>query len=98
MNIPEGGLRLMQAVAMANGMTREAKIKDIKIYRRKAGVPEPQIISANYDQIRKGQQKDVMLAPFDIIEVGKANKSIGQIFMDVLIGLPNRIPLPIRPF
>ena len=98
MNIPEGGLPLMQAVAMANGMTREAKIKDIKIYRRKPGVPEPQIISANYDQIRKGQQKDVMLAPFDIIEVGKANKSIGQIFMELLTGLPSRIPIPIKPF
>ena len=97
-NIPAGGLPLMQAIAMARGMTREAKIKDIKIYRRKPGVPEPQIISANYDQIRKGQQKEVMLAPFDIVEVGKANKSIGQIFMELLTGLPSRIPLPIKPF
>jgi len=39
-----------------------------------------------------------MLEPFDIVEIGKANKSIGQIFMDMLTGLPNRIPLPIRPF
>jgi polysaccharide export outer membrane protein len=98
MNIPEGGLPLMQAVAMANGMTREAKIKDIKIYRRKPGVSEPQIIAANYDRIRKGQEKNVMLEPFDIVEVGKANKSFGQIMMDVLTGLPNRIPIPIRPF
>ena len=97
-NIPPGGLPLMQAIAMARGMTREAKIKDIKIYRRKPGAPEPQIVAANYDLIRKGQQKDVMLEPFDIVEVGKANKSIGQIFMDVLIGLPGRIPLPIKPF
>jgi protein involved in polysaccharide export with SLBB domain len=98
MNIPEGGLPLMQAVAMANGMTREAKIKDIKIYRRKPGVPQPQIIAANYDLIRKGQQKDVMLEPFDIVEVGKANKSIGQILMEMLTGLPNRIPIPLKPF
>ena len=98
MNIPEGGLPLMQAVAMANGMTREAKIKDIKIYRRKPGVPQPQVIAANYDQIRKGTQKDVMLEPFDIVEVGKARKSIGDIFYDMLTGLPGRIPLPIRPF
>jgi polysaccharide export outer membrane protein len=97
-NIPENGLPLMTALAMASGTTREAKIKDIKIYRRKPGVPQPQVIAANYDLIRKGQQKDVMLEPFDIVEVGKANKSIGQIFMDMLTGLPNRIPLPIRPF
>jgi polysaccharide export outer membrane protein len=97
LNIPEGGLPLMQAVAMASGLNREAKTKEIKIYRRKPGAPEPQIIAANYDQIRKGQQKDVMLEPFDIVEVGKANNSIGQIFMDILTGLPNRIPIPIRP-
>ena len=97
MNIPEGGLPLMQAVAMASGMNREAKTKDVKIYRRKPGTPDPQIIAVNYDQIRKGQQKDVMLEPFDIVEVGKANKSIGQIFMELLTGLPGRIPIPIRP-
>jgi polysaccharide export outer membrane protein len=97
MNIPEGGLPLMQAVAMAAGMNREAKTKSIKIYRRKTGAPQPEIIAVNYDMIRKGQAKDVMLEPFDIVEVGKANKSIGQIFMELLTGLPNRIPIPIRP-
>jgi polysaccharide biosynthesis/export protein len=97
MNIPAGGLPLMQAVAMASGMTREAKTKAIKIYRRKTGSTEPEVIAANYDQIRKGEQKDVMLEPFDIVEVGKANKSIGQIFMELLTGLPGRIPIPIRP-
>lgn len=97
MNIPEGGLPLMQAVAMASGMNREAKTKNVKIYRRKPGAPDPQVIAVNYDQIRRGQQKDIMLEPFDIIEVGKATKSIGQIFMDIITGLPNRIPIPIRP-
>lgn len=97
MNIPEGGLPLMQAIAMASGVNREAKTKAIKIYRRKTGSTEPEVIAANYDQIRKGEQKDVMLEPFDIVEVGKANKSIGQIFMELLTGLPGRIPIPIRP-
>jgi len=98
MSIPEGGLPMMQAVAMASGITREAKTKAIKVYRRKTGTTEPQVILVNYDLIRKGQQKDVMLEPYDIVEVGKANKSFGQIMMDMLIGLPGRIPLPIRPF
>ena len=97
LSIPEGGLPLMQAIAMASGVNREAKTKAIKIYRRKPGTSQPQVIAANYDQIRKGEQKDLMLEPFDIVEVGKANKSIGQIFMEVLTGLPGRIPIPIRP-
>ncbi|MGH9945912.1 MAG: SLBB domain-containing protein [Pyrinomonadaceae bacterium] len=97
MSIPEGGLPLMQAVAMASGITRDAKTKEIKIYRRRVGATEPQVLVANYDLIRKGEQKDLMLEPFDIVEVGKSKKSIGDIFYEVLVGLPNRIPIPIRP-
>lgn len=97
MNIPEGGLPLMQAVAMASGITRDAKTKEIKIYRRKVGSTNPQVILANYDHIRKGKQKDLMLEPFDIVEVGKAKKNIGDVFYELLIGLPNKIPIPIRP-
>jgi polysaccharide export outer membrane protein len=97
MTIPEGGLPLMQAVAMASGITREAKTKEIKVYRRKEGSTQPEVILVNYADIRSGTQKDLMLLPFDIVEVGKAKKSIGDILMDVVIGLPNRIPIPIRP-
>ncbi|MEO8042926.1 MAG: SLBB domain-containing protein, partial [Acidobacteriota bacterium] len=95
LNIPEGGLMLTQAVAMANGITREAKTKNITIRRRKSSSPEPELIAVNYDQIKKGRQKDVLLQPFDIIVVDKAKKSIGDILLDTLTGLPNRIPIPL---
>jgi protein involved in polysaccharide export with SLBB domain len=95
MNIPEGGLPLMQAIAMASGVSREAKTKEIKIYRRKPGSSQPEVIAANYDQIRKGQQKDLMLEPFDIVEVGKAGMSFGELLKGIITGLPNRIPIPI---
>ena len=98
MNIPEGGLPLTQAVAMASGITREAKTKNVKIYRRKAGSPQPEVIAVNYDQIKKGTQKDVMLEPFDIVEVDKAPKKFTDYLMEFATGIPNRIPLPIRPF
>lgn len=95
LNIPEEGLLLTQAVAMSNGITREAKSKNITIRRRKSNSPEPELIAVNYDLIRKGQQKDVLLQPFDIIVVDKAKKNIGDILMQTLIGLPNRIPIPL---
>ncbi len=98
MNIPEGGLPLMQAVAMASGITREAKTKNIKVYRRKEGSTQPEIITVNYDQIKKGQQKDVMLEPFDIVEVDKASKKFTDYLMEFVTGVPNRIPIPIKPF
>lgn len=97
-NIPEGGLPLTQAIAMASGITREAKSKNVKVYRRTANSPKPEVLSVNYDQIKKGGQKDLMLQPFDIVEVDKSKKSIGDILLETVMGLPGRIPLPIRPF
>ena len=95
LSIPEEGLLLTQAVAMSNGITRDAKSKNITIRRRKTGTPEPELIAVNFDQIRKGKQKDVLLQPFDIIVVDKAKPNIGDILMQTLIGLPNRIPIPL---
>ncbi|MEP7214538.1 MAG: SLBB domain-containing protein, partial [Acidobacteriota bacterium] len=94
-NIPEGGLPLTQAVAMASGISREAKTKNIKIYRRKIGTSEQQVIVANYDQIKKGTEKDIMLEPFDIVEVDKAAKKFTDYLLEFATGLPNRIPIPI---
>ncbi len=95
-NIPESGLPLTQAVAMASGITREAKTKNIKIYRRKTGASEPEVVVANYDLIKKGQQPDIMLQAFDIIEVDKAKKKFTDYLLEFATGVPNRIP--IRPF
>ncbi len=86
----------MQAVAMASGITREAKTKNIKIYRRKTGVSDPEVIVANYDSIKKGEQNDIMLEPFDIVEVDKAAKKFTDYLIEFATGVPNRIP--IRPF
>lgn len=97
LNIPEGGLPMTQAIAMAGGITREAKTKTVKIYRRKANSPQPEVMAINLDQIKKGTEKDVILEPFDIVEVDKAKKSIGDILLEALTGIPGRLPIPIRP-
>jgi polysaccharide biosynthesis/export protein len=92
--IPEGGLALTQAIAMASGVNREAKTKDVRIYRQKVGVPDPEVLAINYDEIRKGLQKDIQLMPNDIVEVGKAPKKFTDYLLDFAIGVPNRIPIP----
>ncbi len=84
--LKEGGLSLSEAIAKIGGVRREAKTKDIKIYRLKSNSKDREIISANYDQIRSGQQKDIMLEPYDIVEVDKSKKSIGQLLLDVVAG------------
>lgn len=95
--MPDGGLPLTQAIAMASGVNREARTKSVKVYRQKAGAPEPEVFAVNYDMIRNGEEKDIMLQARDIVEVGKARKSIGDVMYEMLIGLPGKVPFPIRP-
>ena len=85
--LQDGGLPLTQAIAMVGGVRREAKTKDIKIYRLKQNSKDREIISVNYDSIKKGDQKDVMLEPYDIIEVDKAKKSIAQTILELATGV-----------
>ncbi len=94
--ISEGGLPLTEAIAKVGGVRREAKTKDIKIYRLKTNSKDREIISANYNLIKKGEQKDIMLEPYDIVEVDKAKKGIGEILLEVATGgLKNVANLPI---
>ncbi len=84
--LKEDGLSLTEAIAKIGGVKREAKTKDIKIYRLKADSKEREIIAVNYDLIKKGEQKDIMLEPYDIIEVDKSKKSIGQTILEIVTG------------
>jgi polysaccharide export outer membrane protein len=84
--ITESGLSLTEAIAQAGGVSREAKTKNITIRRLKDNSKEREIIAVNYDLIKKGKQKDVVLQPDDIIEVDKAKKSIAQTILEIATG------------
>ncbi len=84
--LKEGGLSLTEAIAKIGGVNRQAKTKEIKIYRLKENSKEREVIAANYDLIKKGEQKDVVLEPYDIVEVDKAKKSIGQLMLEFALG------------
>jgi len=84
--LKEGGVSLTEAIAKIGGVKREAKTKDIKIYRLKSGSKDREIIAANYDLIKKGQQKDVMLEPYDIVEVDKAKESVALTILKIAAG------------
>ncbi len=83
----EGGVTLTQAIAKIGGFRREAKTKDIRIQRKKPGSEEIEFISVNYDLIKKQQQPDVMLKPYDIVEVDVKKDSIGVSLFKFAIGL-----------
>ena len=85
--LKEGGMTLREAIAKIGGVRREAKTKDIKIYRLKADSKEREVIAVNYELIIKGKQVDPELKPYDIIEVDKAKKTILQSITEIAIGV-----------
>lgn len=84
--LKDDGLSLQEALAKVGGTRTQAKLKDIKVYRLKPNSKEREVISANMELIAKGVEKDIMLQPYDIIEVGKAKKSIAQMILEIALG------------
>lgn len=84
--ISENGLSLTEAIAQAGGFNREAQKKDIIIQRVKPNSRERENIAVNYDLIKKGQQKDIMLQADDIVIVNKTKKSVGATILDIVTG------------
>ena len=82
--LPEGGLSLAQAIANVGGVRRDVKTKNIKIYRLKPNSKDRDIITVNFDHVRQNKVKDIMLEPYDIVEVDKAKKGIGEIVLDIV--------------
>jgi protein involved in polysaccharide export with SLBB domain len=95
--LPEGGMSLAQAIAQVGGVRTGVKTRDIKIYRLKPNSKDRDIIAINYDHVRQGKVKDVMLEPYDIVEVDKAKKGIGDILLGILTkggeGVLNTLPV-----
>lgn len=86
--LKDGGLSLTQAIAKVGGPKGTARRSAIKIRRLKPGTTDQyvEIVSANYDLIMAGKEKDVMLQPYDIIEVDKAKDSIAKQVLAIALG------------
>lgn len=68
------GMTLSRAIAMVGGpISGDAKTSDVRIYRTKPGSSEPEVIRVDLAAIKKQKKPDVMLQPYDIIEVPKAS-------------------------
>ena len=87
----QGGTTLFQAIALAQGPNPQAKTKDIKIYRKKPGSIEPEVISKNLDQIKTGKQPDMFLKPEDIIVLDKTKKSLALVIAEFAIGAAKQV-------
>lgn len=62
-------LTLSRALGMVGGTTKEARLSEVKIFRQKAGGSSQEIIPVDFEAIKKNQKPDVLLQPYDVIEV-----------------------------
>ncbi len=58
---------LSRAIDSAGGPTKGAELESIQIYRRKDG--KTQVILADLDKIKTGNADDILLSPYDIVDV-----------------------------
>jgi protein involved in polysaccharide export with SLBB domain len=84
--LKERGLTLTEAIAKVGGVRRESRTKEIKIYRQKPNSKDRDIIVANYELIKRGEQVDPVLEPYDIVEVDKAKDTVAQTLVKVFLG------------
>jgi len=100
-------LTLSRALAMVGGARKEAKLSDVVIYRQVPGSLKQDKIHVDVAAIKKNQKPDVVLLPYDTIEVPEAgmfsSSRIGQTLVGALSGsltnalsttgmyLPNRV-------
>jgi hypothetical protein len=65
-------LTLSLAIAMVGGVRKEAKTSDVRIYRQKPGSKDQETIKVDLSAIKKNQAPDVLLQPYDVVEVSEA--------------------------
>lgn len=81
-----GKMTLVQAITMAKGVSSQAQLGDVRIFRDN-GKGERDVILADYAEIRDGKKPDVLLEENDIIIVPKSGlKSFFGSFMNTVRG------------
>ena len=88
-------LTLSKALGMVGGTRKEAKLSEIKIYRQKGNAPQ-QVLKVDFEAVKKSQNPDIFLQPYDVIEVTDTGFLDGGNVLKVLAGIFLRsTPLPI---
>jgi polysaccharide export outer membrane protein len=79
-------LFLTRAIAMVGGLKKDAK-DQIRIYRQSPGKQEQEIISVDFDAIKKQKKPDIELLAYDVIEVGEASPFSSKRLGSTLLGI-----------
>jgi polysaccharide biosynthesis/export protein len=85
--VMKDGMTLARALAMAGGPIRQAKTQEVHVYRQKEGKIGSEDLKYNYEAIRKGQQQDILLQAYDIIDVRQIGTFAPRNLGDMLLGM-----------
>jgi polysaccharide export outer membrane protein len=91
-------LTLSLALAMVGGVRKEAKVSEVRIHRLKPNSTERETISVDLAAIKKSKKADVLLRPFDWVEVPEAGPLTASRFkstvLDVFTGAARSVLIP----
>jgi len=91
----KGKTTLMQAIAMAQGLSPEANPEDVRIYREN-GKGERNVITVDYEAVKEAEKPDLLLAENDIVIVPKEGiKNFFSGFINTIKGLIYFTPIPL---
>ena len=89
-------LTLTHALAMVGGPRKEAKLSEIRIYRQIPGSTNQEILKVDFAAIKKNQAPDILLKPYDVIDVSDSGIRVIDVLAGIFLGgLRNTIPVPI---
>jgi polysaccharide export outer membrane protein len=92
-------LTLSRALATVGGTRKEAKVSEITIYRQIPDSTDQKILKVDLAAIKKNQTPDVLLEPYDVIDVSE-NGFTGAGLVELLTGIflggvRHSVPVPI---
>jgi polysaccharide export outer membrane protein len=89
-------LTLSRALATVGGPRKEAKVSEVRIYRQIPGSINQEILKVDFGAIKKNEIPDVLLKPYDVIDVSENGISLIGVLTGIFLG-PMRpaIPVPI---
>jgi polysaccharide export outer membrane protein len=80
----QNGMTISRAIALVGGIKKDGKGEDIRIFRQKPGTSEQKLIKVNLTAIKKMKEPDVLLEPYDIIDVPQASMWNAKTFLPML--------------
>lgn len=80
----QNGMTISRAIALVGGVKKEGNAEQIRIFRQKPGTSEQKLLKVNLSAIKKMKEPDVLLEPYDIIDVPQGSMWSAKTFLPML--------------